>query len=63
MGKIHIVVLLIFVIHVFLSVEIDVCFEQYFRWTEVKEMEPYELLSDTLYILIELLLNACTTKY
>ena len=41
--------------------EIDVFVEQDFRWTEGKGMEPYELLSDALYILIELLLNACTS--
>ena len=41
--------------------EIDVCVEQDFGWTEVKRMEPYELLSNVIYILIELLLNLCTT--
>ena len=61
MGKIHIVALLIFVIHISFGMEIDVCVEQAFRWTKGKEMEPYELLSDVLYILIELLLSVCTT--
>ena len=60
-GKIHIVASLIFVTHVSLGREIDVCVEQDFRWTEVKGMEPYALLSDALFIFIELLLNVCTT--
>ena len=41
--------------------KIDVCVEQDFRWTEVKGMEPYELLSDALSIFIDLLLNICAT--
>ena len=61
MDKIHIVALFIFVLHVSLSMEIDVSVVQEFGWTEVKEMEPYELLSDMLSILIQLLLNVCTT--
>ena len=61
MGKIHIVALLISVLLVSLSMEINVCVDQDFRWTEVKRMEPYELFSDALSIFIELLLNVCTT--
>ena len=61
MGKIHITALLIFVRHASLSMEIDVCVDQDLCWTEVKGMEPYELLSDVLFIFIEFLLNACTT--
>ena len=60
-GKIHIVALFIFVLHVSLSMEIDVCVDQIFGWTEVNGMECYELLSDVLYTFIELLLNVCTT--
>ena len=41
--------------------EIDVCTDQDISWTEVKGMEPYELLSDVLSIFIELLLNVCAT--
>ena len=37
--------------------EIDICVDQDFRWTKVKGLEPYELLSDMLSIFIELLLN------
>ena len=37
--------------------EIDVCVDQDFGCTEVKGMEPYELLSDALSIFTELLLN------
>ena len=62
MGKIHIVVLFIFVLHVRLRIEIDVCIDQDLGWTEVKGIEPYELLSDVLSIFIELLLNVCTTS-
>ena len=58
MGKIHIVALFIFVLHVSLGMEIGV---QDFRWTEVNGMESYQLLSDALPIFIELLLNVCTT--
>ena len=61
MGKIHIIALFIFVLYVSLSMEIDVCVDQDFGWTEVKGMEPYELLSDALSIFIELLLNIYTT--
>ena len=60
-GKIHTVALLIFVLHVSLGMEIDVCAEQVIGWTEVKGNESYELLSDVLSILIELLLNVCIT--
>ena len=61
MGKIDIVALFIFVLHVSLGMENDVYVDQDFRWTEVNRMEPYELLSDVLPIFIELLLNVCTT--
>ena len=61
MGRIHIVALLIFVTHVSLGREIDVCVEQDFRLTEGKGIEAYKLLSDVLAIFIELLLNVCTT--
>ena len=61
MGKTHIVALLASVIHVSLNMEIDVCVDQDLGWTEVMGMEPYELLSDALYILIELLFNVCIT--
>ena len=44
MGKIHIVVLLIFVMHVSLGMGIVVCVDQDISWAEVKGMEPYELL-------------------
>ena len=55
MGKIHIVALLIFVIHVSLGREIDVCVSQDTGWTKVKGTEPYELLSDAFSIFTELL--------
>ena len=61
MGKIHIIALFIFVLHVSLGMEIDVYVDQDFRWTEVSGREPYEFLSDVLPILIELLLNVCIT--
>ena len=61
MGKIHIVALLIFVIHVSLSREIDICVDQDIGCTKINKMEPYELLSDALLIFIELLLNVCAT--
>ena len=60
MGEIHIVALFIFVVHISLRMEIDVCVEHDLRWTELKGMEPYELLSDVLSIFIELMLNVCT---
>ena len=41
--------------------EIDVCVDKDLGGTEVKGMEPYELLSDALSIFIQLLLNVCTT--
>ena len=61
MDKINIVALLIFVSHVSLSMEINVCVNQDLGWTKVKGMEPYALLSDALCLSIELLLNVCTT--
>ena len=61
MDTIHIVGLLTFVIHVSPSIDIDFCVEQDIGWTEVKGMEPYELLLGALSILIELLLNVCIT--
>ena len=61
MGKIHIIALFIFVVHVSLSMQIDVMLIQDFGWTEVNGKEPYELLSDALPIFIELLLNVCAT--
>ena len=61
MGKIHIVALFIFVLHVSLSIEIDVCIDEDLGWTEVKRMETYELLSDALSVFIEFLWNVCTT--
>ena len=61
MGKTHIVALLIFVIHVSLSMKIDVCVGQDIGWTEVGGMEPYELLLDALSIFMELLSNVCAT--
>ena len=61
MGKIHIIALFIFVLHVPLGMEIDVYVHQGFQWTEVNGMKPYELFSDVLPIFIELLLNICTT--
>ena len=61
MGKIHIVALLIFAIHVSLGREIDVCVDQDISWIKVKGMEPSELLSDVLSVFIELLLNVCAT--
>ena len=61
MGKIHILALFIFVLHVSLSTKIDVCIDQDHGWTEVKGMEPYEILLDVLSIFIELLLNIYTT--
>ena len=57
MGKIHIVALLIFVLHVSLDIKTDVCVDE--DWTEVNGMEPYELFSDALSIFIELLFNVC----
>ena len=61
MGKIHIIALLIFVIHISLGREIDVCFDQDIIWTKVKGIEPYKLLSDALSVFIETLLNVCAT--
>ena len=61
MGKIHIVALFIFVLHVSLGMEIDVYVDQDFRRTEVNGMERYEHLSDALPVFIELLLNVHTT--
>ena len=60
MDEIHVVALFIFVVHISLSRDTDVCVEQDLRWTELNGMEPYELLSDVLSIFIELLLNVCT---
>ena len=57
MGEIHIGALLIFVIQVSLSMEIDLCIDQDISWTEVKGMKPYELLLDALSIFIELQSN------
>ena len=59
MGKIHIVALFVFVLHVSFCMEIEV--GQNYGWTKVKGMESYELLSDALSIFFELLLNVCTT--
>ena len=61
MGKIYIVPLFIFVLNVSFGIEVGVGVNQYQRWAEVKGMEPYELLSDALSILVELLLYVCTT--
>ena len=61
MGEMQTAALFIFVLHVSLSIEIDVCIDQDLGLTEVKGMEPYELFSGALSILIELLLNVCTT--
>ena len=41
--------------------EIDSCVDQDISWTEVKGMEPIELLLDALSIFSELLLNVCAT--
>ena len=60
MGKIHIAALFIFVLHVSLSMEIDVYVDHDFGWTEVNWMDPYELLTDVFPIFIELLLNVYT---
>ena len=49
-----------FYISVF-GMEIDVGVNKNHGWTEVKGMEPYELMSDVLSILIEWLLYVCTT--
>ena len=43
MGQIHIVALIISVLLVSLSMEIDVYVDQDFTWTEVNGMESYEL--------------------
>ena len=59
-GEIHICCFIYFCYFVSLSREIDVCVEQDLRWTKVKGMEPYDLLSDVLSILIELLFNVHT---
>ena len=50
-----------FVIDVSLSMQIDVYVDQDLGWTEVKGIEPYELLSGALSIFIKLLLNVFTT--
>ena len=42
MGKIHIIASFIYVLHVSLSMDIDVCVDQDFGWTEVTGMEPNE---------------------
>ena len=60
MGKIHIVVLLIFGTHVSLGMEINVYVDKNFGWTEVDETDAYELLSYAFPIFIELLLDVCT---
>ena len=57
MGNILIVASFIFVLQVSFGMELDVGQNQGF--TEVKGMEPYELLSDVLSIFVELLLNVC----
>ena len=44
MDNKHIIALFIFVLHVSPGMQIDVYVDQDFRWTEVKGMEPYELL-------------------
>ena len=59
MGKIHIVGLFIFVLHVTLGKEINAFIDQNLRWTEVDGIGDYELLSYALLIFIELLLNVC----
>ena len=41
--------------------EVDICVDEDIRWTQVKGMEPYELLSEVLSIFIEILLNVCVT--
>ena len=61
MGKIHIVALSVFVLHVTLSKVIKVYFDQNLRWTEVDGIGDYELLSYALPIFIELLLYVCAT--
>ena len=60
MGKIHIVGLLIFVLHVSPGMEIKVYVDEDFRWTEVDGVESYELLSYAFPIFVELLLDVCT---
>ena len=60
MGKIHIVALFTFVLHVSFGMGIDVGVDQNHGWSELKGMEPSELLSDVLSVFVELLLNVFT---
>ena len=60
MGKIYIVGLLIFVIHVSLSMEINVYVNKDFGWTEVDGVDAYEFLAYAFPIFIELLFGVCT---
>ena len=60
MGKIHIVALFLFYMSLF-GMGVDVGVEQNHGWTDIKGMEPYEHMSDTLSIFIKLLLNVCST--
>ena len=60
-GKINIVALLIFVSHVSLSMEINVYVNKDFGWTKIDGIDAYELLSYAFPILLELLLDVCTT--
>ena len=59
MFRIHIVGLLIFVIHVSPSMEINVYVNKDFRWTEVDGVDAYELLSYAFFIFIKLVLDVC----
>ena len=58
MGKIHIID---FFLHVTLVWRLMFMLIKIWGWTEVNGMEPYELFSDVLPILIELLLHVSTT--
>ena len=60
MGKIHIVGLLIFIIHVSPGMEINVHVDKDFEWTEVDRVDAYELLSYALPIFVKLLWDVGT---
>ena len=52
-------VMYLFILHVSFGIEVDVGINQDHGETEVKEMEPCELMLNVLSIFIELLLNIC----
>ena len=59
MGKVVLLLQYIFVLHVLLGIEIDICINP--DRTEVRGMEPYELWSNVISSSIDLLFNVCAT--